>query len=136
MTAPRKSTARKTTTPSTRPSLNRKVTPRSEQGREEALNKGLAVSIDGRRYEVRVGEVSSKLARELRGYVGIGPLQLIASCATNPDIDLLAAFVWLARRCDGEVVAFDDVTVTYGQMLGDGFDMDLPDGDGDDDPEA
>lgn len=126
-----KSTARKTT----RPSLDRKVTPRTKASREAELAKGLRIKLDGKWYEVTIGKLDSKLARELRTHIGIGPMQLIAQCATSPDIDLLAAFVWLSRRSDGDVVAFDEVVVTYNQMLGEGFDMDLPDG-GDDDPET
>lgn len=128
-------TTAKKTTPPRRPSTARKVTRTTEEHRDEALDQGLRVTIDDEVYDVRVGDVTSKLARELRGHVGFGPMQLIRVCAVDPDIDLISAFVWLARRIRGELVRFDDVEVTYSQLLADGFDVDTP-GKADADPEA
>jgi hypothetical protein len=118
-----------------RPSAARKVTRTSEANRENALDQGLRITLDGEVFEVRVGDITSTLARELRGHVGFGPMQLIRHCAVDPDVDLLSAFVWLARRISGEFVRFEDVEVSYAQLLSDGFDVATP-GDAEPDPEA
>lgn len=118
-----------------RPSTARKVTRTTEKNREAALDMGLRVTMEGEVYEVRVGDVTSSMARELRSRLGFGPMQLIKATAIDPDIDLLSAFVWLARRIKGEMVSFDSVEVSYAQLLADGFDVALP-GDEEPDPEA
>lgn len=118
-----------------RPSTARKVTRTTEKKREAALDMGLRVTMEGEVFEVRVGDVTSTMARELRARLGFGPMQLIKQTAIDPDIDLLSAFVWLARRIKGEMVSFDAVEVSYAQMLEDGFDVALP-GEEDPDPEA
>lgn len=118
-----------------RPSTARKVTRTTEAKRESDLDNGLRISIEGEPYEVRIGDITSTLARELRAKVGFGPMQLIRQCAIDPDVDLLSAFVWLARRIGGELVRFEDVEVTYAQLLSDGFDVSVPEG-ADPDPEA
>lgn len=118
-----------------RPSTARKVTRTTEKNRETALDMGLKVTMEGEEYEVRIGDVTSSLARELRQRLGFGPMQLIRQCAMDPDIDLLSAFVWLARRIKGEMVSFEAVEVTYAQLLDEGFDVSLP-GDEEPDPEA
>lgn len=118
-----------------RPSAARKVSKSSEKNREDALDQGLRITLEGEAFEVRVGDITSSMARELRSHLGFGPMQLIRQCAVDPDVDLLSAFVWLARRIGGELVRFEDVEVTYAQLLGDGFDVATP-GDAEPDPEA
>ncbi len=118
-----------------RPTTARKVTRSTESNREDALDQGLRISLEGEVFEVRVGDITSALARELRTQIGFGPMQLIRQCAIDPDVDLLSAFVWLARRIAGEPVRFDEVEVTYAQLLSDGFDVSTP-GNTEPDPEA
>ncbi len=118
-----------------RPTTARKVTRKTEVNRESALDQGLRISMDGEDFEVRVGDITPTMARELRAKIGFGPMQLIRECSIDPDVDLLSAFVWLARRIAGELVRFEDVEVTYAQLLSDGFDVSTP-GKADPDPEA
>lgn len=118
-----------------RPTTARKVTRSSEAKRESALDQGLRITLEGEVHEVRVGDITSAMAREVRANLGFGPMQLIRQCAADPDIDLISAFVWLARRIKGEMVRFSDVEVDYAQLLSDGFDVDVP-GDEEPDPEA
>lgn len=117
-----------------RPSTARKVTTGSEAKRNEALDSGLRITLDGEHFDVRLGDVTPAMARELRNHTGMGPLQLINATAIGPDVDLLSAFVWLARRQRGDFVGFDAVEVTYKQMLSDGFDVGFPEAE--DNPEA
>lgn len=110
----------------TRPSLAAKSSKKSEADRKAALDQGLRLTIDGESYEVRIGDVTPQLARELRQATGMGFMQLVGAI-TGPgaDIDLISAFVWVARRIRGEFLEVDDVEVTYAQMLSDGFEVDV-----------
>lgn len=113
---------------SNRPSLARKHTRSSEQSRNDALNAGLRITIDGEHYEARLRDVPPSLARELRRESGMGFIELMKEISREPDADLLSAFVWVARRLRGEFVAFDEVEVTYEQILSDSFDVDTATG--------
>lgn len=123
------------TTTSSRPTTARKVTRKTEAKREDALDQGLRITLDGEVFDVRLGDITSTMARELRAKLGFGPMQLVGQLAVDPDVDLLSAFVWLARRIAGELVRFEDVEVTYAQLLSDGFDVTAP-GKAESDPEA
>lgn len=114
------------TTPKSRPSAARKVTRRTEERREGFLESGLRITIEGEAFELRLGDVTPAVALELRRKVGFGFHTLTQVLATDPDIDVLSAFVWVSRRCRGEDVSFEDVQVTYEQMLNDGFSIDQP----------
>jgi hypothetical protein len=117
-----------------RPTTARKVTRSSETKREAVLDSGLRITVEGEVYDVRLGDVTPALARELRAAIGMGPLQLINATGIAPDVDLLSAFVWLARRIRGEYVRIEDVSVSYQAMLSDGFDVGFPEAE--EDPEA
>lgn len=110
-----------------RPTTARKVTRKTEEKRDDALDQGVSLTIDGESYVVRVGDVTPQIARELRNESGMSFMRLIGTVSSDPDIDVISAFVWLARRIRGEDVAFGDVEVTYGQILSDGFDVSVPD---------
>lgn len=109
---------------SNRPNLARKVTPGSEKNRANALEQGVRITVDGEAYEIRMGDVTPGLARELRRNVGKSFNALMDEMGRDPDIDSISEFVWLARRLKGEQVALDDVEVSYQQMLADGFEID------------
>lgn len=122
---------------SNRPSLARKVTPKSEKNRADALSQGVRISVDGESYEIRMGDVTPALARELRRTVGKSFNALMDEMGRDPDIDSISEFVWLARRLKGDVVALDDVEVDYRAMLDDGFEIDVAGAEEvDDSPEA
>lgn len=122
-------------TTGSRPAPGRKQTLRTEKNTDAVLDAGLKITVDGETYEVRLGEVSSTLARELRRGTGIKLSELFFEIINSPDVDSIAGFVWLARRIRGERVDVDDVIVTYAQILADDFEVKLPDG-GDDDAEG
>lgn len=115
-----------TATRATRPSTARKHTRTTEKNRDEALEQGLKITIDGETYVVRLADVTSNLTRELRRGTGMSFNQLMQEITTDPDADSIAGFIWLARRIAGEKVEIDDVVVTYAQLLADDFDVDLP----------
>lgn len=120
-----------------RPSAARKVTRSSEENRQDALEQGVRITLDGESYEVRLADVTPNLTRELRRQAGMSFNQLMREVVTDPDLDSLAGFVWMARRIAGEVVEIDDVIVTYAQILDEGFEVATPGKRAEDsDPEA
>lgn len=106
------------------------------QREDDEMNAGVRVTIEGEDYVVRVGDVSAKLAGELRKNAGYSFFRLQEYLADDPDLDVLAAFVWLARRVRGEDVKFGDVALSYAQIAADGFDIDYASAPEDEDPEA
>lgn len=94
---------------------------RAAIGKEEALMQGYRLTIDGEVYEAQLGDVTPAIARELRRNTGHGFLGLMREMSTDADVDLVSAAVWVARRIAGDPVAFEDVEVSYKQMLGDDF---------------
>lgn len=106
-----------------RPNLARKVTPKSEANRESALDQGVRMVVDGVEYVVRLGDMTSPIAREFRRNYGASFNALQEELGGDPDLDSIAAFMWLAKRLAGEVLDFDEVTVSYGQMLSEGFEI-------------
>lgn len=84
-----------------RPSLARKHTRTTETHREEGLDEGIVMNIDGEVFEARVGDMTPELTRELRAACGMGFMTLMNTCGTDPDIDVVSSFVWLARRIRG-----------------------------------
>jgi len=123
---------------SNRPSMARKHTRTTKQAQRDQLNVGYRMTIDGEVYEARLGEVTPEIARELRRHIGVGFMGLLEQMARDADIDLVSAAVWVARRIRGERVAFEDVSVSYADMLADDFDIgEASSGeDAADDPEA
>lgn len=119
-----------TTTPkkaAARPSTARKVTRKTEEKAHDALGQGVRLTLDGETYEVFLGDITPAIAAELRRQMGYSFQRLILHLNDDPDIDVLAAFAWCARRVRGEEIPFSAVTVTYEQMYADGFDLDLVD---------
>lgn len=113
-------------TTAARPSKTRKHTRTTEKNTTDELEKGLRITLDGEVHEVRLADVTSTLARELRRGTGLSFTRLMDEIMTEPDADSIAGFVWLARRIAGEKVDVDDVVVTYAQLLDEGFDVDMP----------
>lgn len=74
----------------------------SQAERKKALSEGIAVKWDGREYAVRLGDLSSLDAQALRREVGLSFIGVMKALRTDPDIDLIAAVIWLRRRMDGE----------------------------------
>lgn len=119
----------------TRPSTARKVTRKTVEKQDAELQRGLRVSHGGVDYVVHLGDVTPAIARELRAKIGVGFMALMSNLAAEPDIDLVSAFVWVARRVNGENIPFESVSVTYADLFSEGFDIDLA-GEVEDTPEA
>lgn len=94
----------------TRPTLAPKQTRASAAKKKAAMDSGISITIDERTYVVREGDITALDSRALRQEVGMTFPKIIAAMQDDPDLDLVAALVWLARRLEGERnLAFDDV---------------------------
>ena len=99
-----------------RPPLNRKHTRKTEENRKAALEEGVKISYEGEEYVVKLGDISAQVARRFRRDVGCSVQAAMNELSTDPDIDSVAALVWLARLLRGEDVELDDVAMTYGDL--------------------
>lgn len=104
-----------------RPSAKRVHTNASEAKRTNDLDTGIRLVIDGEPYEVRLADVSPTVARKFRAMVGGSPNKTLSMMSDDPDIDTFTDFVLLARLIRGEDVTVDDVSITYADLLSDGF---------------
>lgn len=108
----------------TRPSLARRHTRGTEKARNTELDRGIRITVEGDVFEVRVGDVTPALAAEFRRQTGMSFNRLMETIAQDPDIDVLTAFEWLARRVRGESdVELSDVEFSYADMMSDEFDV-------------
>ena len=93
-----------------RPTLQRQHTRASEKKRNDELDLGLTINVNGQEYTVRQGDLTAMDTSALRREVGLSFRGLLEQFTKDPDIDLVAAFVWLARRVDGELLlSFEQV---------------------------
>lgn len=104
------------TAPASRPSLARKVTPADRQRKhDQVAGRALSVTVDGVGYVVREGDLSAADSAALRREMGMSFAGVLRAAATDPDIDLVAAIVWLARRAEGErALTFAEVAESIG----------------------
>lgn len=72
---------------------------------------GMKIEYDGRTYIIRESDLTPRDVAALRRETGFaGWLGLSTEAQRGFDLDVLAAYVWLARRMDGEVgITFDSV---------------------------
>lgn len=104
-----------TTTPA-RPPLQRKHTRKTEDARKAALEEGVKIAHDGEEYVVKIGDVSAQIARRFRREVGVSFRAVLEELSADPDIDSVAAVVWLARLLRGEDVPLGEVAFGYGDL--------------------
>lgn len=97
-----------------RPSIARKHTRKSDESQQKALDEGMRITLSDDVYEVRLGDITPSIAREVRREFGMGPQRFLATMAADPDVDLLAGFMWLARRIRGEYVELEAVMEDVG----------------------
>jgi hypothetical protein len=91
--------------------------PRPGAGKRAAVERSVyKITIDGTAHYLRLGEVSAIETGELRRATGFGLRHLGYALLADPDIDVVAGVVWLARRQAGErSLPYDTVAgaITY-----------------------
>lgn len=71
--------------------------------------------LDGVKYPFRLAEVTARDSGALRKACGISLRAAVAALKDDPDIDIIAALVWLSRRQNGEPnVSYDEVAEAIG----------------------
>lgn len=114
-----------------RPTTARKHTRATEASRAAELEQGCTIWVEGVAYTVRIGDLTSMDAANLRRETGMSFMGLMKALQTDADIDLVAALVWLRRRMDGEHLL---TYQTVAESIGYDADIDVTDPDeGDDD---
>lgn len=86
--------------------------------RDAALEEGISLSVDGTVHTVRMGDLSAMDTLALRKEVGMSFMGLMDAFRKDPDIDLIAALVWLSRRAAGEAsLSYEAVASELGYDL-------------------
>lgn len=120
---------------SNRPKLGKET--KEAKAKREALAEGVAVMYDGKKYQVTMGDLSSLDIAKLRRETGYSWRGLMMAAQADPDIDVIACIVWLARRIAGEpLLGYEEIASEIGYDSD--IDVVLPEDDDseDVDPEA
>lgn len=75
---------------------------KEQKAKQQALDEGLAIGVNGARYEVRFGDLTAMDVSALRRETGYSWQGLLTAANEQPDIDVVAVIVWLHRRLAGE----------------------------------
>lgn len=78
-----------------------KVDEKNER-RQAIKSMAVSVVIDGETYSARFADVDPLTAAECRKVLGFSVRQLFQYCAEDPDLDVVAGLIWIARRQRGE----------------------------------
>lgn len=75
----------------------------------------LVIIVDGTKYPFRLQEVTARDTGDLRRATGMSVRAVIVAMAEDPDIDVIAALVFLSKRQNGEPkVVYADVAAEIG----------------------
>lgn len=113
-------TTRNASRPASRPSLDRVHTRKSTEQADAILDQGIKLTIDGKDYAVRAGDLTAIDTRELRRQTGYSFNGLLEAFGRDPDLDLIAGIMWLSLRIDGDKeITYDDVAedLGYGALV-------------------
>lgn len=107
-----------------RPSARRVHTRTSTQKAKDQLEAGIRLTRGDQVYELRIGDVDAASARRLRATTGYGPLSLMQAIVNDPDVDMVAAWIWLCDIVAGRDTELEDIEVSYADIFDDRFDVD------------
>lgn len=97
-----------------------RTTPPKPKAKPPADGDAIAISVDGTVYTVRPADMTALDSQELRRQTGMSLRAVMVAAQDDPDLDVVASLVWLARRQAGErTLAFAEVAeaITYGTAL-------------------
>lgn len=106
-----------------------KVSTQSEKKRKAALNEGIRITIGDppRIYQVIHSDLSEDNIPEIREATGRSWMGIQRLMATDPDVDVLSDFIWVARYLSGEKdLKRSDVRTQYVDLI-DGFEIQIAD---------
>lgn len=87
-----------------------------DAGADEAT---VTLSLDGVQHVLYPNLLTAQDLGAVRGQVGMSLRKLIECAQDDPDLDIIAALIWVARCQGGESVTFDEVAagITYQSKL-------------------
>lgn len=91
--------------------------------RQPGTSAALIIRVDDVEYAVRPDEITAMDASTIRRAVGMSFRALMEAAQADPDIDVIAALVWMARRQAGEP-NLDYATVAAEIRYDSAFDLD------------
>ena len=74
----------------------------------------VTIKVDGSEYPVWLSELSALDSAALRAETGFSVRAVLAAASDDPDLDVVAAIVWLSRRQAGDPVSFAEVAAGIG----------------------
>jgi len=74
----------------------------------------IRISVDGQHYTFRPGDVTALDAQALRRATGMSMRGLWDAAQNDPDIDVIASLVWLARRAKEPSLSYETVAKAIG----------------------
>lgn len=104
--------------------------PPTSKARQRAAGQSepdITIRVDGVTYAIRSDDLTARDARDLRKQTGMSFRAVMEAATEDPDIDIMAALVFLARRQDGDrKVTFDEIAeaITYSSEMEVGEDED------------
>ncbi len=90
------------------------MAPAPDPGAARRAAAHITISVDGTIYTMRPSELSAADGAKVRAATGMSLRSILAAAQTDPDLDVIAAVVWLARRQAGENVGFAEVAEAIG----------------------
>ena len=93
-----------------RPSLDRKVTPKSEANRRNKHDEQrVSIRVDGVVYTVSPSDLTGRDEARIRRETGHSLSHLVDTLHTDPGVDVLGAFMWVALLQAGEDADYGEV---------------------------
>lgn len=92
-----------------RPTTARKVTPKSEKNRTEALDQTFGIRVDGEEYLLVPADMTGLVEMRIRRETGMGVAELIEKIQKSPGVDLLGMFMWASRIASGAAADLEEV---------------------------
>jgi hypothetical protein len=82
--------------------------------RAELEQANVSIRMDGEEFTMRMSDLTARDSAALRQATGMSLRYLLTAVGKDPDLDAVAAVVWMARRQRGDDVTFDEVANEIG----------------------
>lgn len=110
------------------------MTASKKDAKKEEERAGLRLIFKGTTYDIFLGDLTGRDVKDFRAQVGRSPVHAFSEApTTGMDLDVIAGFVWLAKRRRSPKTTYDDILdeINYSN-----FEVGSPGEVDEDDPEA